>query len=235
MKTTFSLLLLVLPLWVCAQHQHKMVVKVEEKSMVLAGVSRTGMSTVLELDYDDVEKAWLKKLKDYGKYTSEKGVYTVESCVIPSISSTAVRIISTVVKTSKGAEVFWAIDMGTSYVSRTTPKEFTEASKILHDFGVQCYIDDINEQIKEAESVLSTSVKNQEKLANNGENLQKNVDSNRKKKKEYEQNIIDLDKEYDQLLKDIEQNKMDQTAAAQEVERLKKALESVKSKLTLVE
>jgi hypothetical protein len=109
------------------------------------------------------------------------------------------------------------------------------AEKILHDFGVMVYRENINDQIKDAEKVLSQTVKAQEKKVKQGVDLVNKVDRNKQQKINLEQKLKENAEELIQLQKDIEQNKLDQGASSVEVEKVKKAVEAVKAKLLQVE
>lgn len=210
-------------------------VKVSETTEQIDQIPRTGMSTLIELDNKDVEKAWEKQLKSFGKVSSSKGVFTIPVANIPSISSQPC-IVTSVVKTSgKGTLVWWSIDMGKEHVSSTgSSSAYKAAEKILNDFALQCYRDDVNKQIEEAEKALSSSVKAQEKEVKEGESLIKDVDRNKQEKASLEQKLKQNGEELVKLQSDIEQNKKDQAAAAQDVDKMKKALEIVKARLNQI-
>ncbi|MFL5727901.1 MAG: hypothetical protein ACJ75J_00320, partial [Cytophagaceae bacterium] len=187
------------------------------------------------LDDDEVEDEWKKQLKNYGKVEYSKGIYTVPVANVPSISSSPCRITSIVKSSGKGTQVWYSIDLGNSHVTSSgNSSAYKAAEKILNDFAILCYRDDINNQIKDAEKALSNSVKDQEKEVKEGEQLVKDVEKNKQEKINLEQKIKENGEQAVQLQKDITQNKTDQATAAQQVEKMKKALEVVKAKLTTV-
>jgi hypothetical protein len=226
--TTFLLLLLTLNLSFAQK------AKVVESTEAIDKISRSGLSTIIELDKKNVDKAWEKQLKNYGKVESSKGVYTIAVANIPGVSSACV--ITSIVKSSgKGTSVWWSIDMGKQHVSsQGNPSSYKAAEKILYDFATTCYKDDISEQIKEAEKAVANSVKVQEKEVKEGETLVRDVERNKQEKINLEQKIKENGEQLVKLQSDIEQNKKDQTAAAQDVEKMKKALDLVKQKLAQV-
>ncbi len=211
-------------------------VMVTEHDETIDNVTRKGMSTIILLEQEITEKSWLKKLKEFGKVESQKNNYTVEIANISGISSTPVRIISTISQSDKGSKVFWSIEMGKAYVStKDDPAKYTIAEKILHDFAVMVYREDINDQIKDAEKVLSQTVKTQDKKVRIGSDLVNKVERNKQQKLTLEQKLRDNADELLQLQKDIEQNKLDQAASVVEVGKVKNAVEAVKAKLLKVE
>jgi hypothetical protein len=208
-------------------------VRVTESTEVIDKISRTGLSTIIELDNKKVEKAWEKQLKTYGKVDYSKGVYRIPVANIPSVSSSPCVVTSIVKSTGKGTMVWWSIDLGKDHVSPGS-SAYKAAEKILNEFALQAYRDDINDQIQEAEKALANSVKAQEKQVKEGENLVRSVEKNKQEKANLERKLKENADELVQLQKDIEQNKKDQAAAAQDVEKMKKALEAVKNKLNQV-
>ena len=211
-------------------------IKISESTEEVEKITRTGMSTAIELDAKDVQKAWQKQLKNYGKLDVSNGVITVPVANVSAISSSPCRIVSTVKSNSKGATVWWAIDMGDAHVTASgNNSAYRSAERILHDFAAECYRDDINEQVKDAEKALNASVKAHDKEVREGENLVKDVAKNKQDKANLEQKLKDNAAELEQLQKDIAKNKTDQATAVQETEKMKKAVEVVRAKLNGIE
>jgi hypothetical protein len=209
--------------------------KVTESTETIDKIPRTGLSLLIELDDKMVERLWEKQLKNYGKVNSSKGIYSISPASIATISSQPCIVTSLVKSSGKGTIVWWAIDMGKEHVTSSgSPSAYKAAEKILNDFALQCYREDINEQIEEAEKAVSDAVKAQEKQVKEGESLLRSVDRNKQEKANLEQKLKDNAAELVKLQQDIEQNKKDQAVAAQDVEKMKKALEAVKAKLAQV-
>jgi len=211
-------------------------IKVSETTEEVEKITRTGLSVLIELDEKTVEKAWQRHLKNYGKVDNTKGVYTLPVANVSAISSSPCRIVSIVKSSGKGSTVWYAIDMGDAHVTSSgSSSAYKAAERILHDFAAQCYRDDINEQIKDAEKALNTSVKTHDKEVREGQNLVEDVEKNKQNKINLEQKLKDNAAELDQLQKDIAKNKTDQASAAQDVEKMKKAVEVVREKLNHIE
>jgi hypothetical protein len=143
-------------------------------------VDRKGMQVLIELDDKFVSKNWAQKLKEFGKVETDKGSFIVNGASIPDVSS-ACTIYSSVTKTSKGVFVFWAIDIGSGYITEDHAK-YDATKKKLREYAAGLYIADINVQISAAESALNSSVKNQEKMVKQGENLKNDTQKNAKDK-----------------------------------------------------
>jgi len=224
MKKIFGLVIAVFAVHVMSAQT----VTVQPVEREVAKVPRKGLGVNIELDSKFVEKQWKKKLKDFGgKSSSEKGGVTkIEGATITELSSSPVQM-WTKVEGGKGTtEVWWIIDLGTEYVTSES-SSFGTAKKILHDFGVECYREDINEQIEEAEKEYEKTVKNLEKEQKEGENLNGKIESNKSTIEKLQQENVGLEKE-------VDQNKKDQEQLTKDVATMKKKVEEVKAKLDKV-
>ncbi len=210
-------------------------VSVVESTEKIGDVQRTGMSITLKLSQKMVENGWEKFLKEHGKYDSKRNEYTQELGEYKEISGTTVRVLAKVFTAKDGfVTVFWAIDVGNEYLTSKSNK-WGAAEKLLHDFGVSMYIQDVNQQVKEAEEAVADATKKQEKKLKEGENLVKKVEDNKEDKARLEQKLKDNAQELQELQKAQEQNKLDQADAAKDVEKMKKAVEVTKQKLKNIE
>lgn len=228
--------ILIFPLLFISINGFSQKVLVAEKDETVETTLRHGLSIQLVLESDDVKKAWVKKLKEFGKVESIGEVFKVESALITSISPTPVRVISQLTKTDKGVYVFYAIDLGTNYLSYTTDSlKYRMAEKILHDFGVMLYHDDINEDLKDAEKVLQKTVSSQEKIVNEGIDIQKKIEKNKIQKQQLEQKLKDNAQELINLEEGLEKNKLNKEKAAKDVEKVKKALDTTRDRFSKVE
>ena len=206
-------------------------VTVYETNKEINSTPRKGMAVSLQLDKKFVEKMWKKKLKEFGgKSSNVKGGTEIEGASIPSVAKNPVKIITSVGKGKDGIEVWWAIDMGTSYMEKGG-SGWSSAEKIMNDFGKEAYIEDINEQIAEAEKAYEKAQKDYDKEVKEGEDLVKDVEKNGKDKIRLEQEIKDNADQLVQLKKDQEQNKKDQESTKKEAEKMKAAIEVVRKKL----
>lgn len=123
-----------------------------------------------------------------------------------------------------------AVDLGDEW-AQSGGKGWAAIEKILKEFGVKAYKEDIMIQIAAAEKALGKTVKEQEKTVKSGENLQSDLQQNGEDKIKLEQELKDNASQKVQLEKDIEQNKKDQQRMVGEVDKMKKAVDIVKQKL----
>ena len=211
-------------------------VTVVESSETVDNVARSGMYTVINLDGKQVEKSWERHLKTFGKLNSSKGYFILPAATLSDVSSKPASVYSKMFSTPEGAKVWWAIDLGDGYASNSSNHAaYKAAEKKLHDFAVDCYVEDINEQVKDAEKAYAASVKNQEKEVRHGEQLAKNVTHNQDEKARLEGLLRQNAQELEQLKKDIELNKKAQADGLVQNGKMKDAIEVVKGKLSHVQ
>ncbi len=208
-------------------------VSVSEKELTVEKIRRTGLSTTLEADKKLTSNLWRKQIKEYGKVSKSGGVMIIDVAKIPSISAKPVKVYTTVQSSGKGAMVWMAIDLGDAFVVSGNSK-FSAAERLLKEFGVKVYKEEIQLEIKEAEKAVNEAVKRKEKRVKEGEELQSDLVRNADEKKKLEQEIKDNASQKVQLEKDVEQNKKDQVAADEHIAKMKKALELTKDKLNKV-
>ncbi|HEX8546600.1 MAG TPA: hypothetical protein VF691_06530 [Cytophagaceae bacterium] len=207
-------------------------IKILESSEQIGDVSKSGLYVLIDLDAKHIEKAWERHLKTFGRVENSKGFFSIPAANIRSVSSSNCNVFSNVQSTSRGVKVWWALDLGNSYVtSVSNNRAYKAAEKILYDFAMTVYKTDINEQIEAAEQAFGTSVKNREKQQKHGEHLKKAVEKNKEEKIKLEKALQANKDNLIQLEKDIEKNKEDQKSATSDEENMKKAVELVKEKL----
>jgi hypothetical protein len=211
-------------------------IKVEGVEEKVNDVPRKGLGVEIDLEEKLVKKLWEKKLKEFGKVESSKGAYYVNGGNMSKVSSSPVNIISSIKSSKSGQVVWYAIDLGDSYVTTDNKKgSYRDAEQILKDFAIQCYTEDINNQIEDAQKALEKTEKEREKKVKEGDNLVKDVENNKKEKEKLEQKLKENADDLVKLQAKQEQNKKDQASANQEVEKMKQAVEAVKAKLNKID
>ncbi|MCP4522420.1 MAG: hypothetical protein GY827_12125 [Cytophagales bacterium] len=227
-------LILLLSLFFSFTFSYAQKVEVVSLDQKVQKIPHRGLATYIELDKKDVEKLWKKQLKQYGKLEKEKGVYYVNVASINSISSTPVRVISKVEKTSQGTMVWLAIDNGTTHIKKGV-SGYDDMKELLKEFGITAYRDDVMKQIKEAEKAHAKALKNQEKMLKKAASLQKALARNDEEKTRLENALVENANKKKELEGDVAQNEADQEAAAENVQTMNEALEAVKDKLNHIE
>jgi coenzyme F420-reducing hydrogenase delta subunit len=207
-------------------------VKVIETSEHVNGIKYEGVATTIQLDAKPIEKEWVKYLKTWNKLeTSKYNGYTVRQAEMKNIDKEPVTIYSTISGGKSGVMIFWAIEKSNGEFIKKGEDGFESMKKMLYDFAIEQYREDMNMQIAEAEKVVQKTVKEYEKKVSEGEKLDKSLDKNAKEKADLEEKLKDNAKEREKLLQDKETNKREQEAALEDIQKVRKLAEEKKQKL----
>jgi hypothetical protein len=208
-------------------------VQVVEKEHEINGVIRRGQQLSVALDPKTVEKSWKDYLsKKAGKVKSSKGILTVEGVVIDTISSSPLRVISTVGSNAQGSNIWWSLDMGVAYIDKdATPKEYVSAENFMRGFARKLYRDDVLRQINEAEDVLRATKSEQDRVVKEANSIQQNIDKNKQRRRDLEAELVRNTEELKQLELNVEHNSKQQEISRQQVQEMEKSVEAVKAKL----
>jgi hypothetical protein len=196
-------------------------------------INRQGFKTTLKLPEKTIARAWEDYLEEFGKVESSKGVYTVPSAKIKTLSEKPVHIISKVTEDKNGTTVFYAIDLGNSFVTQQS-SQASSAQKFLQDFAMKAYQDEFGDELKSAEKELASALKQQERRSQETENLLKDIERKKEEQKTLQQKLEDNKKDLEKLEKQVASSKKDQTESVSEVEKHKKAVEDVKQKYSSI-
>lgn len=198
-------------------------VKVEDGKETYGTNVHQGQFTTLELDKKEVTKAWDKYLKVYGKVESSKGAYKVSPANVPGNPNSI--LLSQINQTSTGTKVWLCMQVDSQDITIAKPNEYQTVRKMLYEFGITAYRDDINEQIVEAEKALEIAVKVQEKKLNNGENLEDKLVENKNDKLDYEIRQKKNAEDFIRINNEVNTNLQEQRAALTQVEKIKAELD----------
>jgi len=211
---------------------------VDETDMAIKGIPRKGQRVTMQLDNKRVEDAWAKKLSEkFGnKVKNDKGIYTMDGVVIEEIAQTPVRVISKVDATPTGTSVWWSIDLGNAYLSKdATPAQWASSEEYLKNFARMLYRQDLAIQMQEAERALLNSQNNHTSVISKQESLKKDIDKNKLKKTEIQQQLAQNAAEMLQLNNMIDLNLKEQEAARTDIVNMRIALEAVKDRMNKIE
>ena len=209
------------------------VVQVVEKEQEVNGVIRRGQQLSVELDPKTVEKSWKAYLsKNAGKVKSSKGLFTVESAQIDTISDAPMRVVSMVGSSAQGSSVWWSLDMGVAYIDKdATPEEYGASEKFLRGFARQLYREDVLRQINKAEDVLRATKSEQDRVVKEANSIQQSIDKNKQRRKDLEAELARNAEELKQLELSVQHNAKQQEISRQQVQDMEKSVEAVRAKL----
>ncbi len=233
MKYYLLILLFALPVIMFAQ-----TVEVISTTETVKGQKVDALKTTLLIsDIRKVEKQWNTFLKNFGKIQLSDGVLFVEQAIIEGISasvtsSSDVTCYSRITLKEEGTEIWWAIQMGDQFLGPSNKEtKFQRAEKLLHQFGVDVYVNEINEDIGEADRVIENAAKEYDRLLRLSTNLDKRLEKNRYDKIRLEEKLVENINDSTQIVLQMQQNTIDQENALLEIEKLKQARESIRAKL----
>ncbi|MCU0429548.1 MAG: hypothetical protein MUF42_06205 [Cytophagaceae bacterium] len=218
MKTITSCLLLLWSLSLWAQK-----VKIEDSKETHGHSIHQGIATTLELDKKEVGKAWEKYMKLYGKLENDKGYYKVSPALLTGLSNAS--LLSQVVASATGTKVWLCLQIDSTDVTPDKTAEYATAKKLLYEFGVTAYRDDINEQIAEAEKALEQSVQIHERKLKEGEGLEDKLVENQNDKLDFELRQKKNAEDFVRINTAINANLTDQKTALEHVSRIKTELD----------
>ena len=211
---------------------------VNEEDKSINNIPRKGQQVSMQLDSRRVETAWLKQLSDkFGsKLKNTKGVLTLDGVVIEEIAPNPIRVISKVDATPTGTTVWWSIDLGNAYLAKdATPVQWKSAEKYLKDFARMMYREDLVSQIAEAERALVASQNNNIAVIEKQNSIKKDVDKNKVRKVEIQQQLATNAAELQQLNNLIDLNLKEQEASRGDIVNMRIALEAVKDRMNKIE
>lgn len=221
MKTLLTLGLLLL-LHVGTQAQ-----TVYAGEQTLERITFPGLFLTLPIDEKSAETEWEQELRSYGRSVASRGIYRVVNADIRAISTEPINMVSQVKGNKTSTTIFASFDLGSSNFVKTGDATYSAAETLLKNFAVRALH---NNAVRGAETGLSESQKNHQKLVQKSERLQRDMERNKRDKEKLLRNMDENAKELEQLVKDAAANKVEQTNALADMEVKKKNVEAVKAK-----
>lgn len=213
-------------------------VAVEQTKVQVSGEKVDAVKTVLLIaDSRKVEKQWTDYLKNFGKVSSDAGLLIVEEAIVNGISasvtsSSKITCYSRVTLKEEGTEVWWAIKDDDEFIGPgSKAKKFQRAENLLHQFGVDVYVNEINEDIAEADRVINNAAKEYDRLLRLSTSLEKQQEKIHYEKIKLEEKLVENQNDSIQVSLQMQQNTTDQENALMEIEKLKQARESIRARL----
>lgn len=190
-----------------------------------------GFVVCLELDIKSVEKSWSRYLKSFGKLESnEKQSLEGYNLILSNVSSDAIDLYSRITVSPRCVQVFMGATRAGSMLE-LPDNQPENIKKMLYDFAVEQYRQDLINQITEAERVVSLAVKAHDKRTDEGAGIKNRILRNKKDRlrllNDLEHNAEDLKK----LRQDSIRNVAEQETALDEISKVRKIAEEKKLKL----
>ncbi|HOY96083.1 MAG TPA: hypothetical protein PK509_10115 [Catalimonadaceae bacterium] len=206
-------------------------VEINEASGSIKDKSLKGFVVCLELDVKSVDIGWSRYMKSLGKFeTVEKQAVEGLNLILPAISSDAVDFYSKVTVSPRCIQIFMgALRAGSNLELPEEQKD--KVRKMLYDFAIEQYRQDLIKQISEAERVVNLAVKAHDKRTNEGESLRSKITRNKKEKLRLLKDLEDNSNNLRKLRADSVQNASEQETALEEIKKVRQIAEEKKLKL----
>ncbi len=186
-----------------------------------------GLFLTVPLSDRQVEKEWEEYTKAFGRAVASRGTYRITTADIKPISMEPINFTSQVKGNKKSTTIFTAYDLGGGNFVTAGTGSYEAADKLLKDFAARALF---NEEVRVADDGFNEAQRNHQKLTKKGENLVRDIESNRKDKDRLLRKIDENTKELEQLQKDVESNKAEQATGLTDMDNKRKNLETVKLK-----
>lgn len=190
-----------------------------------------GFVVCLELDVKSVEVRWQSYLKSLGKFESpEKMAMYGQAIMISAISSDAIDFYSKITVSPRCLQVFMgATRAGT--MAELDENQQEHVKRLLREFAIEQYRQDLIAQITEAERVVNLAVKAHDKRSNESQTLKNRLAKNRKEKANLYKSLEDNAHQQKKLQADSVQNALDLEAAMEEIKKVRAIAEEKKTRL----
>jgi hypothetical protein len=186
-----------------------------------------GLFLTVPIDEKATTSEWEQELRTYGRSSDSRGVYRVTNADIRAISPEPINMVSQVKGNKTSTTIFASFDLGSGNFVKAGDATYNAAETLLKNFATKALY---NNEVRGAESNLSESQKNHQKLVQKSERLQRDIERNKREKEKLLRNMDENAKELEQLTKDVDINKTDQTNALTDMDVKKKNVEAVKAK-----
>ena len=203
-------------------------VKVNSKTNRIKGNSCAGFAVDLDAKSGAVEDALVKFLKDYGKPRSSTDYVSVLGPTLGGTTYDGKTLYGTVSGDDKKAQVWLGIDTAEWKSSSTAALERLE--KMIYQFGVNFYKEQIQKEIDESQRALDATEKQKARLTNQAKDLNLQL-SNSEQERVHLQKQLEMNAfEKAVLQQKLINNKKSQDSVANAGVQIKKVFDAQKEK-----
>ena len=218
--------ILLLPFFIAA-HTEAQTVKVKKEKSTLKGESMDGYSVELQGTLSEVSASFIKFLKTIGKVKQGDFLLVSE----PNINGLPLSqpLYGTSTQSGKTATA-WLGYNASNWQKEELDKLNKELEKVMKDFGVKFYRDQIQVQIDESLRATQAVEKQQQRLVNENKSLSAKLEDNKKEKVQLEKSIANNKVENTTIIRRLEMNKKAQDSVAVAAKQIKKVVEMHKER-----
>lgn len=193
------------------------------------GDAAEGYATELEGKKEEVETAWSKFLKDFGRPKLGASHTMISNPALGGTAYSTGVIYADVTSKNDNTRVWVGIKEGEWTVNDIGIVK-KDLEKEVYRFGVKYYKDKIQAQIDEAQRAFDATTRQSQRLVNQNKDLTIQLGNNEQEKIRLEQQMEKNTFEHAVLLQKIENNKLSQDSVAQAGEQIKRVIEMHKER-----
>jgi len=204
---------------------------IKEESQRVNNKKYTGVSSLVEGDYDKVEEYWLDYLKDNGKVRRKRNYSQITLLGIKDLAVDTVTYVTRVsISSDDSLGLVWLAPLGT--FSDSDLKSLNgDIEKILKLATRGFYVNQVQKKIDQSEGAAIVVSKNHQKLIYQGENLAEDSVAAETLKLELETRLEETILKIKVLTQQILDNKAATIQAYEDLEKIKKVVASHKESL----
>jgi hypothetical protein len=218
--------LLLIPVVISA-YAEAQTVKVKKEKSTVKGESMEGHAVELQGTLAEVNTAFIRFLKTYGKVKQNDFITLSE----PNLNGlTFIEPLYATSNENGKTATAWIGFNNSSWKKEDADKANKELEHMMHDFGIKFYRDKIQVQVDESERATQAVEKQKQRLLSENKSLSTKLENNKKQKIQLEKSLENNKTENQELLKRIEQNKKAQDSVAVAAEQIKKVVEMHKER-----
>jgi len=198
-------------------------VTVSKEKERIKGNHLEGYATELNGTLEEVNASFIKYLKTVGKVKA----FSVLPTQVTDANVNGVRYAAPIhaMTRAKGEKVLAWIGLDNAADSSQASSARKDFEKVVYDFGVRFYQDQIQKDIDESERAQQTAEKKTQQLQNENKSLNSRLEFNQKEKLRLEKALADNKLEYETLLLNIASNIKGQDSVSVATEQIKKMVD----------
>lgn len=198
-------------------------------TVTIKGEKMDGYSVRLESPKGEVETAWQKFLKDFGKYRSNNDYFFVSEPVVDATPYPK-GVIYGKVEGTEAQPIVWLGMKDSEWDEKHVATVRAELEKLPYRFAVKYYRDQVQQQIDDTQRAVEATDKQQQRLLNQNKELIAKLASNEAEKIRLQKAVEANALENAVLKQKLVDNKKAQDSVSQASLQIKKVLEAQKEK-----
>lgn len=219
----FNLLLLITGI------AHCQTVTVNKQNEKVKGETIEVFTVSLEGKKEDIKSAWIRFLKEMGKLKLLSNPITISEPIIGGTPFSKGMVYAGTNEGDKNSTV-WAGINPKEWEEKDVTYANRELQKMMNQFGIKFYRDQVQVQIDETQQALDAVAKQQQRMLNQNKDLTLKLSNNEQEKTQLEKSLEANKLENAALKIRLEKNKKAQDSLVNSTDQIKKVMELHKEK-----